>query len=50
MGLLGVLHDLSRSAESAAPGVTVSEDKWFVNNKLTSKVSRQLEELMLIAR
>lgn len=45
--LLRVLHNLS--ADAVEPAVAVDENL-FVNNKLTAKLTRQLEEIMIIAR
>jgi len=49
--LLRVLHKLSNDARNLTPhNNSHIEENLFVNNKLTAKLARQLEETMIIAR
>lgn len=49
--LLRVVHNLSVEGRELAPnGDTQLDENLFVNNKLTAKLTRQLEETMIIAR
>lgn len=49
--LLRVVHNLTVEARDLnARDGSVLEESLFVNNKLTAKLTRQLEETMIIAR
>lgn len=48
--LLRVVHNLTVESREATGKDQAMEETLFVNNKLTAKLTRQLEEVMIIAR
>lgn len=48
--LLRVLHALNSEAQATSPSPSLITETAFVNNKLTAKLGRQLEEPMILAR
>jgi E3 ubiquitin-protein ligase TRIP12 len=48
--LLRVVHGLTTEARDVSYRHDQMDENLFVNNKLTAKLTRQLEEIMLLAR
>ena len=48
--LLRILHKLNADVSDDIPNVQSLSETSFINNKLTSKLTRQLEEPMIVAR
>ena len=48
--LLRLVHNLTVDAKDVSPRHEMLDEHLFVNNKLTAKLTRQLEEVMIIAR
>ena len=50
--LLRLVHDLVADGREASEGRhgALPDESMFVNNKLTAKLTRQLEETMIVAR
>ena len=50
--LLRLVHDLAADGREAAEGRRGAQpdEAMFVNNKLTAKLTRQLEETIIVAR
>jgi E3 ubiquitin-protein ligase TRIP12 len=48
--LLKVVHELTVEARGVSSRSDQMDETLFVNNKLTAKLTRQLEEVMILAR
>ena len=48
--LLRVVHNLTIEARAISARNDQMEENLFINNKLTAKLTRQLEEVMILAR
>lgn len=48
--LLRVVHNLTSEARAVSLRGDQMDENLFVNNKLTAKLTRQLEEVMILAR